>query len=375
MKLLKHLELSLKKIINKFIFSERRAIKCTSYKNILLETEFIKNTFHIDNINSIKILLLRQDRIGDLLISTPFIKYLYQNMPNSQIDILLGRANMGAKSCIAQYAAKIWCYDKKISNSINLIRQLRKEKYDIIIDTLEAVSTTSAFIIKYVNPKIAIGLDKEKSGIYDYIVPLLDRFNTNITERTANLLMPFGLNINKLDLSLDYNNDEFAKRKSLIKDCSKFRFGVNLAGSSESRFWGIENNIKLIEFIKQKYKEAEIRVFATDKYDEVLSKLKDKFNDIITDKCSSFDEFAFEVSLCDFIISPDTSIVHLASAYKIPSVILYIRKNDMKHQPWYPYKVNFISIETSEDSIRNIKVEDVSNAVEQLYKLENFNNS
>ena len=69
------------------------------------------------------------------------------------------------------------------------------------------------------------------------------------------------------------------------------------------------------------------------------------------------------------------SIVHLASAYKIPSVILYIRKNDMKHQPWYPYKVNFISIETSEDSIRNIKVEDVSNAVEQLYKLENFNNS
>jgi ADP-heptose:LPS heptosyltransferase len=35
-----------------------------------------------------KVLILRQDRIGDLIISSAFLKILRKNLPDTQIDII-----------------------------------------------------------------------------------------------------------------------------------------------------------------------------------------------------------------------------------------------------------------------------------------------
>lgn len=366
MKFLKQIELKIKKILNYFVISERKTQKCNEVKNIFIANKEI-------NLHNIKILILRQDRIGDLIVSTPFIRILREHFPTANIDILLSKYNFCAKNCIKNYINKYWCYNKNIFNSIRLLNNLKKEKYDLVIDAFETVSTTSSFIIKYINPKLALGIDKSNYMIYDYIVPMLDRFNTNIVERTATLLYPFGINPQNEDLYIEYNNDKINKNinnKSIDNKKDIFKFCINLSGSSPNRFWGVENNIKLIKFIKEKYTNIEIRIFSTSEYKEVTNNLKQKFNDIIIVQCSTFDDFAFEVSKCNFIISPDTSIVHLASAYKIPIVVLYIKQANTQHQPWYPYKVNFIPIETIENSIRNIKTTQVFDAIQKLYNIE-----
>ena len=351
MKLLKKIEIFLKNIIDKIAFEYRRPYNFTE----------ISDVFYFEK--RAKILLLRHDKIGDLIVSTPFIRILRNRLPNAQIDILLSKSNISAKKCVEKYINKYWIYNKKKIDTLRLLRNLQNEKYDLVIDLFDNASTTSAFFIKYVNPTFALGIDKKNSRIYDYTVPMLDRFSSHIVERIANLLLVFGIEPSEQNLDIEYPVD---LKNNFLTSAKKKRFGINLAGSSDSRFWGIENNIKLIEFIQTNYIKSEVRVFATGKYLEVADKLKSIFPEIISDKCDNFDDFVYEVSKCDFIISPDTSIVHLASAFKIPSIIFYVRKIDMSHAPWYPFNSKFVSLETQEDSISMISFESVKEALKQF---------
>ncbi len=348
MKISKKIDIKIKAKINKLITENRRPYNITQIENIFSFA------------SSPKILLLRHDKIGDLIVSTSFVRILRKKYPNAQIDILLSKYNISAKKCVEQYISNFWIYTKKITETIKILRQLRLEKYDLVIDLFDNPSVTSGFIIKYTKPTFALGIDKKNSIIYDYTVPMLDRFASNIVERIANLLIVFGINPKNENLDLEYNT-EIERQKN-----TKFRFGINLAGSTESRFWGEENNAKLIEYLKEKYPDAEIRVFATGQYIETAKNLNSKLGNLIIDNCKNFDEFAYEVSLCNFIISPDTSIVHLASAYKIPSVILYIRKPEMNHLPWYPFNSPYIALETPSDTIEDISINQVKESIEKL---------
>jgi len=351
-KLLQKIELKMKTVINKIVTVDRKTYHLNQVKNVFYFT------------SKPKILLLRQDRIGDLLISTSFIRILRNNNPNAQIDILLGKKNISAKKCIQKYVNKIFLLE---SNSIKYLRtlwHLNKEKYDLIIDLFDNSSTTSATIIKYANPVFALGIDKFNARIYDYTVPMLDRFNSSIVERTCNLLIAFGIEPKEQDLNLEYpvNYEQ--------KNNTKFRVGINLAGSNERRFWGKDNNEKLIKYLFEKYENVELRLFYTSQYEKIANDFSQKFPNLLIGLCNNFDDFADEVSKCSFIISPDTSIAQLASAFKISSLIMYIFSENASHthSPWYPYNSHFKAITTNKPTLQSIPFSEVVSTVDEILK-------
>ena len=336
--LLKKIKIILKKIITKIVSKDRKTYPITRIENI----------FYFENIP--KILLLRHDRLGDLITSTSFIRILKEKFPNYKIDILLSKKNIQAKKSIEKYINKIFILDKRLPKYFLLLRQLNKERYDLIIDLFDNPSTTSAVVIKYANPIFALGVNKSNAKIYDYTIPMLDRMTTNIVERVCNLLIAFGINPNDNDLKLEYPVKE--------NSVNEFRIGINLAGSNISKYWGYENNEGLISFLLTNYENVIIRIFATGEFISIAEKLKEKFPNIIISSCNSFDNFAEEVSKCKLIISPDTSIVHLCSCFQIPIIVLYIEKKDATHSPWYPYKTKYSAI-TTENMLSDISLEEV----------------
>lgn len=207
----------MKKLLNKILLKERKTFNSTSIQNLFFFNK------------SPKILLLRQDRLGDLLVSTSFIRILRQHLPSATIDILLSKNNIAAKKCIEQYINKIWILEKKVPTYFVTLLALRRIHYDLIIDLFDIPSTTSGIIINIANPVFALGIDKANSFIYDYTVPMLNKFEFHVVERLCNLLTAFGINPVEENLRLEYP-------LNTITDCSKMRFGINLAGASASRF-------------------------------------------------------------------------------------------------------------------------------------------
>lgn len=83
-----------------------------------------------------KLLIIQTAFIGDVILATPLIEKLHRFYPSAQIDFLLRKGN---EPLLANHPhlQKCWVWDKKngkIKNWMQLLRQIRSEKYDVIIN-------------------------------------------------------------------------------------------------------------------------------------------------------------------------------------------------------------------------------------------------
>lgn len=343
MQIFKRIELISKKIFNKLIFNGKSPILIDSPKLIFS--------------GSLKILILRQDRVGDLIISSSIIRILRNTLPDARIDILLSAKNYPASLCISDFVNKIYIYSKEIKNLIVLIKTLRKNKYDLIIDLFDNASTTSSLFIKLVKAESSLGFAKENKNIYKYIVPLADKRKNHIIDRISMILLPFGVNPAKENFHPYYPTDKEKLEKATKefgKKSGKILVAVNVAGSDRSKFIGKDSLRELISLCQKFLKEFELILFFTSDY---LDHIENITKDMIVLKAplfKDFDSYANYLAACDVIITTDTSAVHLASAFKKPCIALYKGLNEKSDMPWYPYKTKFLAIETKGKSISEI---------------------
>jgi len=177
-KILKSIEVNLKGLLKDSIFAKNRK---TTPKICYQKCN--------DIANAKTILLLRQDRIGDLLVTTPFLRNLQDAFPETQISILLSERNVVAQSCIKPYCSEIFVLRKNPLQFLRLVRQLRRKRFELVIDLLDNPSVTSSILVRLLKARLSLGFEKENRNIYTHTVPLPDKSQGHIVERIANFLM------------------------------------------------------------------------------------------------------------------------------------------------------------------------------------------
>lgn len=297
----------------------------------------------IDEYNIKSVLLLRQDRLGDLIISETFIRLLREKHPEIQLDIILGKRNRSANFIVSDYIDSYCVYNQKIISDISLIMKLRSRKYDLIIDLQDKPSRTSKLLIDLIAPKYSAGFNfEELSNRYYFLVDRWDRAKYHITERASKLLELFAYDVN--NINFDYQIK--LKRTFDLPIIDKIHadgkkvFIINLSGNSKERYWGEENYIKFIKLIRQKSNDYQFLLTYTKEYSqdaENISKATGAINNGLID---SFEKYIYTLSKADIILTPDTSAVHIASAFKIKQIALYnfnLNSKDNDEMPWLPY--------------------------------------
>ena len=361
---LKKIEIKLSNLLIKYLKTSETQVLIEEKEDLFSKAKFAK------------ILLLRQDRIGDMLITTPLLKIMKAKYPAKKLDILLGEKNISAKDIVEPYVNSIYLFEKSVFKLIRLLRGLRKQKYDLVIDLFDEPSTTSSIVIRIINAKFSLGLKKEKSYSYTHLVPLLDRTKNHIVFRTAMLMLPFNIDPKEEDLNLEYRlgaeDKENAEKYIGIKGRLK-RLGINLSGSNRGKFWGIENNIELIKALEMQDEDLEIVLFGTREYTIELNEIKNKTNVKTAPFVNSVHEYAAMLSTCDFLITPDTAAVHFASAFQIPTIPLYNLVTEGQNRiPWTPFNTLFEAVTTPSEKLSEIKPEKVVEAFNKLrYKIIN----
>lgn len=354
----KRAELFIKKLINKVVYYGKPPIYING----------VANSIRLNGDE--KILFLRQDRIGDLLISLPTISLLKELYPKIKIDILLGNKNKSTIDVLDKSIRKCYIYNKKLFNVLKLILELRKEKYFAVIDLLAKPSITSALLIKCLNTKYKIAFNREYS-IYSHIIVDNMKYN-HIIERTASVLKAFCIDPSEHNLKININlkSETIKKFISLpILKNNNFKLAFNLSGSSLSRFWGLDNSISFIKAISNYYPDVKIIILSTpDNY---------KFKDLLLSQTAntsfinsiSFEDYASIISLCDALLTPDTSAVHIASAFNVPCIALYNNfRANTGEMPWFPYKAEDFSIEWLTSDMTEIPVSLVMDKFTTIYE-------
>jgi len=342
-----------------------------------------------------RILVLRQDRLGDVLISTPIVRALRKRFPHARIDALLSDNNMGARRSYEPFVDKFLHYKKSATQLFSLRSQMRANAYDVVVDMTDNASSTSSMLVTMSNSRFAIGIDKENRGVYTHVVPRVDRNAMHIVDRVIRLLWPFGIDASTVDkhMAYDISENERADAMQTLEKLSvdvakaratktldsatratethgsatptRIRIGVNISGSTLSRRMEAETIIAFITAVCAKHPSIDFYIFTTSDLVTVQRAVCASTDAYAVPVSPSFHAYAGALSCMHALVTPDTAAVHLAAAWQMPSVVLYHPEVPAVH-PWYPYDSYSVACKTAEMSVAHIPADQIAAAIETM---------
>jgi hypothetical protein len=105
-----------------------------------------------------RILIIRIDRVGDLVLTTPAFAAIKTAFPNSMLTVLASRGNAGLL-LHHPWVDEVFVYDAaaSIRAKIHMIKSLRARRFDIIIDPLTGHDVAPAVLACLIRAPIRIG--------------------------------------------------------------------------------------------------------------------------------------------------------------------------------------------------------------------------
>src|SRR5208283_5076486 len=113
-----------------------------------------------------KFLIIQTAFIGDVILATPIVEKLHESCPKSTIDFLLKK---GTEGLLAghPFINNVYVWDKKNRKYLNLwklLKAIRKEKYDYVINLHRFMST--GLLTVFSGAKQTIGFNKNPMSLF-----------------------------------------------------------------------------------------------------------------------------------------------------------------------------------------------------------------
>lgn len=361
----------LKPIEHKF-----KAIFFYLFKRFLIKGE--KDFKPLDGQKIKKVIFLRPEKIGDMIISFPVFDILKKHYPHIKISILGSRQNYAVIKDDLRFD-KIFIYHKNLFRDFKELLAIRKEKYDCVIDMICDDSVTALFLSQLCAPgKPRIGVGKVKfMEYYDYNYDHRLNNTGHIIENTLKLLNAFNIYDEQVDGmgEMYINNNDNTYAINFINDITNcnssiLKIGYNLSAGSPTRIWAEEKTIDLLEKIVKNYPYCHIILFIIpaerNRGIRIQQKLSGKVS-LIPDNLNLTSAAAI-IKHLDLLITPDTSLVHIARAFKVAVIGLYSRymKNFLL---WKPYGQKHGAVISGNDgNIFDITVKQVLETFDKVIK-------
>jgi len=298
------------------------------------------------------ILILRLDRFGDMVVSTPLFRALKRNMPRANIGVFGGPENV---SVIENDTNVTWIYRRTRNPLRTIVEALRarKEGFDVCLNLNLNPSLTGSIIANVAAPSAVkvMGADEPSTRAFYNMSLNIDRdLRTPMVDQVLKYLEAFGLSPDGEDrgpyLSLAGTSpekvDRFLEKEGLLEE--GFSILNPFAGDSRR-----EPGESLAVEVAKQVREATgdpiviLRAPGRDREVRAITEGTGDVRVVSGPRGCSILETAMLLSRCRFVISPDTSIVHIADAVRKPVVVIYSELVP-SFREWYPQSVPYRSL-------------------------------
>ena len=317
-----------------------------------------------------RILLLRHDRIGDAIVSTPIVSLIRERFPAATIGLLLGRRNRAAASLIPG-VDMVHSLDGRPRGYLAIAGELRRCRYDVVINLLAKDSASGALLTVLSGAGYRIGFQGEATTIYDRAIAH-PKAPAHIVSETSLLLAPLGIapigsrpamraELLSITLPIDAQIAGLRFWEGIKRDIDSPRIVVNISASSPSKLWSDDHTRELLDWLRSD--GATVAAAAAPPDHQRLEAIIGPGGHAALPVTSSLAEFAALLAPADIIITPDTSIVHIAAALARPVVML---SASSAARSWGPWGVPCRIVGGDDDSIASVSVSDVAAAYSSL---------
>jgi ADP-heptose:LPS heptosyltransferase len=332
--------------LNEFEWTPDEVMKSRKkIKAYLLKLLTKKKNLLFDLKKSKTVLILRFDRIGDMVVTTPIFRELKNAYPNISISVLASEVN---KDVIRYnpYIDTIYTnYKNSVLKDLSTLIKLRKRKFDVCIDPHKSVVPHTILMLKIINPKKIISIHKDgrygvkasELQLYDYLTKK-DKKN-HFGKIWLDTLIFFGIKPSSDKYDFFLSNTEKNRAQSFVSSMGvKIKIGINIESFSS----GLSIQKKELEGIcRGLYSHCNDIVIVILTIPNKMSNMKQMISELDLDyvipsyTTETIIDAAALVEQLDLIITPDTSIVHIASSFDKP--IVSIHENCKDHfRLWSP---------------------------------------
>ena len=334
----------------------------------------------IDGTRIMKVLFLRPEKIGDMVISFPVFDGLKKHYPHIQISVVGSPRNYAIISDDPRFS-HIYLYHKRPIKDLREILRIRREKFDAVVDMICDDSVTALFMSQMMAPgKPRIGVGKDRfAEYYDFNYDHRRGNTGHIIYNTLKLLDAFGIDSESVDgFAPPYVTPQALEQANGFvdgissADRPTFKVAYNLSAGSPTRYWPEEKSRELLQRILDYRPDAMIVLFTVGNDRERANRLIKILGAraVNVPVGLSLSDASALLSRMDLLISPDTSLVHIARSFRVPVVGLYSRFM-YNFMLWRPYmQQDGAVVSGNEHNIHDITVDQVFDAFVTLVEQE-----
>jgi ADP-heptose:LPS heptosyltransferase len=317
-----------------------------------------------------RVLFLRHDRIGDMILSTGILRAIAEAYPSIQLDVLASTIN--APVLLHEpYIHEVIPFDRKaVGGYPAIFRDLRRRRYDAVIDCMvTAPSLTTLLLMLASGAPYRIGV-AARGNDFAYTLPVPPREAADhIVDKLGALVAAFGLQPTALDLrprirltvaERDRGEQAWAG-ETQHGPVTGARLLVNVSAGRAHHCWPDDRFVAVIKEARRAAPRAQtIIVSSPSERSRATSIAAQSGARVVADE-GIRDAMAI-VSRADIVFTPDTSISHACSAFDKPAVVLHPRGFAAL---WGPYLTNGRAIESRTDSVSDITAEEAGRVLIQ----------
>lgn len=338
-----------------------------------------------------KILVIRRDNIGDMVLSTPFLHELRQRFPIARIDMLTNTYcapvldrnpdldhvyvyakghHRGSRSLLNVQLARL-----------RLILQLRRIGYDTIILGKPPVEPRPLQLARLVGAPRIVGITEPGSRFLKHLsdpVFWSPGQGHHIAERCMQLLKPMGgaAEAGKLHIFPEPRSVAAFTDKCLQRFGSEMKIiGIQISSRKPRQRWPIEYFAKLMKRLHEGHGFAFALFWSPGSRDNPMHPGDDENAEkliaslpidfpLIACHTTTLEELIANLAAMDMMITSDGGAMHLGAASGLPTLCFFGNSESAR---WHPWKVPYKLLQKDTQEVSDISVDEAVEAFEQLY--------
>ena len=309
------------------------------------------------------ILFLRPGKLGDMIVATALFNVLRKEFPEITMAVACSPYNhiIISKSPDIDIIKPVQYHS--LLKVLGLIRWIRKSEFDWVVDLTPGISRTTTLISIFSRSKktFTAGLLKEQFAAY---------FDLNVDPGRLHMIDIYRKLLEEVlqyQFKIDFcpriyiPEESEALAQQLLSTPGRL-IGVNLSAGVGCRQWNRENYDRLFSMLRKEFDSSDILLFAIGERKEWAVDFHKKYGIRVAPSAGILTVAAM-IKRLSLLFTPDTALVHFASAFNIPVVTLF-RAESVNIERWKGYGV--FSKELVSEYVNEISPETVLSAIKEM---------
>ncbi len=324
------------------------------------------------NLETVKrIALIRVGKVGDLIVTNFVFRKIRASFPGATIMLVTLPRNR--ELLRYNHTMDHVRYFHKGIDILPLIVQLRMFKPDLFLDFNDNSSSTSTLLARFCAAPVKVGFAFPKTRPYlTHPVECPAKDKTHITERLRRIPEAIGLTFTPEEVmpSMELGRqeaEEVYRRLEAVGSRGLRLVSVNLSAGHPSRYWQTGKWCQLLAEIAAA-SPAILFILLTAHGEEALASEVTRGLPSLRFFCPErlgFHHFAAFIAQSSLLLSPDTSAIHIADAFRVPVIGLYPAV-EWNYRSWRSVGTASVAVRPAKGDVADIEVHEVMEAYRSL---------